>query len=212
MRNLTGGKGVDVVMDAVGKDTFDGSLNSLKSLGMMISFGNASGAVPSFDVGILGKKGSLKITRPTLFTHIADHETCQEMAKNLANKVLLGDVKINIGQRFALRDVAKAHEALERVKQQAVPCWKSKFNFGSSHRLYLLIVSTERRKFVTDALGGGILKRTLTATFVSYRRSMCWMWSSVECLGGLRDATPAQLNGKWKNAADLSTLCYLKYT
>ena len=116
MRNLTGGKGVDVVMDAVGKDTFDGSLNSLKSLGMMISFGNASGAVPSFDVGILGKKGSLKITRQTLFTHIADHETCQEMAKNLANKVLLGDVKINIGQRFALRDVAKAHEALEARK------------------------------------------------------------------------------------------------
>ena len=103
-------------MDAVGKDTFDGSLNSLKSLGMMISFGNASGAVPSFDVGILGKKGSLKITRPTLFTHIADHETCQEMAKNLANKVLLGDVKINIGQQFALRDVAKAHEALEARK------------------------------------------------------------------------------------------------
>ena len=116
VRNLTGGKGVDVVMDAVGKDTFDGSLNSLKSLGMMISFGNASGAVPPFDVGILGKKGSLKITRPTLFTHIADHETCQEMAKNLANKVLLEDVKINIGQRFALSDVAKAHEALEARK------------------------------------------------------------------------------------------------
>jgi NADPH2:quinone reductase len=116
VRDLTGGKGVDVVMDAVGKDTFEGSLGSLKPLGMMISFGNASGAVPPFDIGILGKMGSLKITRPTLFTHIADHETCQEMAKNLATKVLSGDVKINIGQRFALGDVAKAHEALEARK------------------------------------------------------------------------------------------------
>jgi len=116
VRDLTGGKGVDVVMDAVGKDTFDGSLDSLKSLGMMISFGNASGPVPPFEVGILGKKGSLKITRPTLFTHISDHATCQAMAQHLAKKVLAGDVAINIGQRFALRDVAKAHEALQSRK------------------------------------------------------------------------------------------------
>lgn len=110
---LTDGKGVDAVMDAVGKDTFEGSLDSLKPLGMMISFGNASGSVPPFDVGILGKKGSLKITRPTIFTHIGDHSTCQEMARHLSEKVLSGDVKISIGQRFALKDVAKAHEALE---------------------------------------------------------------------------------------------------
>ncbi|MFX0541856.1 quinone oxidoreductase family protein [Roseovarius sp. S4756] len=116
VRELTGGKGVDVVMDSVGKDTFDGSLDSLRPLGMMISFGNASGPVPPFEVGILGKKGSLKITRPTLFTHISDQETCQSMAAHLAKKVLAGDVKINIGQRFALRDVAKAHEALEARK------------------------------------------------------------------------------------------------
>lgn len=116
VRELTGGKGVDVVMDAVGKDTFDGSLSSLRPLGMMISFGNASGPVPPLDIGILGKKGSLKITRPTLFTHLADHETCQAMARHLAEKVLSGDVKITIGQRFALRDVAKAHEALEARK------------------------------------------------------------------------------------------------
>jgi len=116
VRSLTDGKGVDVVMDAVGKDTFEGSLDSLKPLGMMMSFGNASGPVPPFDVGILGKKGSLKITRPTLFTHISDHATCQAMAKHLGEKVLSGDVKINIGQRFALRDVAKAHEALEARK------------------------------------------------------------------------------------------------
>jgi len=113
VRDLTDGKGVDVVMDAVGKDTFDGSLDSLKPLGMMMSFGNASGPVPPFEVGILGKKGSLKITRPTLFTHIGDHATCQAMAQHLAEKVLSGDVKINIGQRFALADVAKAHDALE---------------------------------------------------------------------------------------------------
>ena len=113
VKDLTSGKGVDVVMDAVGKDTFEGSLDSLKPLGMMISFGNASGPVPPFDVGILGKKGSLKITRPTLFTHIADHANCQAMAKTLATKVLAGDVKIKIGQRFSLSDVAKAHEALE---------------------------------------------------------------------------------------------------
>ena len=113
VRELTGGKGVDVVMDAVGKDTFEGSLNALKPLGMMISFGNASGPVPPVDIGILGKKGSLKITRPTLFTHIANHEDCQAMARHLADKVLAEDVKINIGQRFALKDVAEAHRALE---------------------------------------------------------------------------------------------------
>ncbi|MFK7868354.1 MAG: quinone oxidoreductase [Roseobacter sp.] len=113
VHDLTDGKGVDVVMDAVGHDTFEGSLGSLKPLGMMISFGNASGTVPPLDVGLLGKMGSLKITRPTLFTHIGDHATCQAMAAHLARKVLSGDVKINIGQRFGLRDVAKAHEALE---------------------------------------------------------------------------------------------------
>lgn len=113
VQELTDGKGVDAVMDAVGADTFDGSLDSLKPLGMLISFGNASGPVPPFNLGILGPKGSLKITRPTLFTHIGNHEACQKMAKHLAEKVLSGDVKINIGQRYALKDVAKAHEALE---------------------------------------------------------------------------------------------------
>ena len=113
VKEITGGEGVDVVMDAVGADTFEGSLDSLKPLGMMISFGNASGAVPPFSVGILGQKGSLKITRPTLFTHIAKHETCQVMAQQLFGKVSKGDVKIRIDQRFPLEDVAAAHEALE---------------------------------------------------------------------------------------------------
>jgi NADPH2:quinone reductase len=116
VKELTDGKGVDVVMDAVGADTFEGSLDSLKPLGMMISFGNASGAVPPFSVGLLGQKGSLKITRPTLFTHIAEHATCQEMAQMLFGKVISGDVKIRIDQRFALADVAAAHKALEARK------------------------------------------------------------------------------------------------
>jgi NADPH2:quinone reductase len=113
VQDLTAGEGVDVVMDAVGADTFEGSLDSLKPLGMMISFGNASGPVPPFSVGILGQKGSLKITRPTLFTHIADHETCQAMARQLFSKVVSGDVKIRIDQRFPLEEVAASHTALE---------------------------------------------------------------------------------------------------
>lgn len=113
VRELTHGKGVDAVMDAVGKDTFEGSLNCLRPLGMMISFGNASGKVPPFDLGILGAKGSLKLTRPTIFTHISDHATCQAMAAHLFAKVQSGDVAIRIDQRFPLADVAAAHRALE---------------------------------------------------------------------------------------------------
>ncbi|MHA6325006.1 quinone oxidoreductase family protein [Roseivivax sp. CAU 1753] len=116
VRALTGGKGVDVVMDAVGKDTFDGSLGVLRPLGMMISFGNASGPVPPFNIAELGAKGSLKITRPTLFTHIADHETCQRMASMLFGKVVAGDVRIRIDQRFPLEEVAEAHRTLEARK------------------------------------------------------------------------------------------------
>jgi NADPH2:quinone reductase len=90
VKDLTGGKGVDVVMDAVGADTFEGSLNSLKPLGMMISFGNASGPVPPFNIATLAQKGSLKITRPTLFTHIADAGDLPEMARELFEKVTIG--------------------------------------------------------------------------------------------------------------------------
>ena len=116
VRDLTGGKGVDAVMDGVGKDTFEGSLDSLRPLGMLMSFGNASGPVPPFNIGMLGPKGSLKVTRPTLFTHIADHAACQDMAKMLFSKMESGDVKIRIDQRFALQDVADAHRALEARK------------------------------------------------------------------------------------------------
>lgn len=113
VRELTGGKGVDVVMDGIGKDTFDGSLDCLKPLGFMISFGSASGPVPPFNIATLAAKGSLKITRPTLFTHIAEHETCMAMAGRLFDKVLAGDVVIHIDQRFPLDAVAEAHRQLE---------------------------------------------------------------------------------------------------
>lgn len=116
VRELTGGAGVDVVMDAVGADTFDGSLDCLKPLGMLISFGNASGPVPPLNLGILGPKGSLKVTRPTLFTHLADPAACQQMARQLFTKVAGGDVSIRIDQRFALDQVRDAHRALEARK------------------------------------------------------------------------------------------------
>ena len=116
VRELTEGKGVDVVMDAVGKDTFEGSLDCLKPFGMFMSFGNASGPVPPFNLGILGQKGSLKITRPTLFTHTSDPETLRAMADRLFGKVSRGDVTLRIDQRFKLDDVAEAHRALEARK------------------------------------------------------------------------------------------------
>lgn len=114
VKDLTGG--VDVVMDSVGADTFEGSLDCLKPLGFMISFGNASGPVPPFELSMLAQKGSLKITRPTLFAHIGDHATCQRMAAELFAKVTSGAVKIRIDQRFALEDVAEAHRTLEARK------------------------------------------------------------------------------------------------
>ncbi|NRB05121.1 MAG: quinone oxidoreductase [Rhodobacteraceae bacterium] len=113
VRDLTGGEGVAAVMDGGGKDTFDGSLDCLRPLGMMMSFGNASGPAPPFSIGILGPKGSLKVTRPTLFAHISKPEVCREMAAMLFGKVAAGDVKIRIDQRFALDDIADAHRALE---------------------------------------------------------------------------------------------------
>ncbi|MHA1189932.1 MAG: zinc-binding dehydrogenase, partial [Alphaproteobacteria bacterium] len=113
VKALTDGGGVDVVMDGVGKDTFDGSLDCLKPLGMMISFGNASGPVAPVNLLTLAQKGSLKLTRATLFTHTANPETCQAMARHLFEKMEAGDVTMNIGQTFRLEDVADAHRALE---------------------------------------------------------------------------------------------------
>lgn len=113
VRALTDGRGVDAVMDSVGATTFMGSLDCLRPLGMMMLFGTASGKVPPFDLQILAAKGSLKITRPTLFAHIADPAACQAMAAHLFHKVATGAVTIRIDQRFPLEEVAAAHRALE---------------------------------------------------------------------------------------------------
>ena len=115
VRELTGGRGVDAVMDSIGAATWTGSLDCLRPVGMMISFGSASGVVPPFSLSTLAVR-SLQVTRPTLFTHIADPATCQEMARHLFGKVLSGEVKIHIDQRFPLEEVRAAHEALEARK------------------------------------------------------------------------------------------------
>ncbi|MCY4304806.1 MAG: quinone oxidoreductase [Aestuariivita sp.] len=116
VKELTSDEGVDAVMDGVGADTFERSLDCLKPLGMMISFGNASGPVPPINLALLGQKGSLKITRPTLFTHIANHDICQKMAAHVFQKILSKTVTIRIDQRFSLNDVADAHRAIESRK------------------------------------------------------------------------------------------------
>lgn len=116
VHELTDGKGVDAVMDSIGADTFERSLKTLKPLGMLMSFGSASGPVPPFNIALLAAGGSLKVTRPTLFTHIADHDTCQAMAQHLFAKVISGEVVIRIDQRFPLDQVADAQRALEARK------------------------------------------------------------------------------------------------
>ncbi|MDN4589019.1 quinone oxidoreductase [Xenophilus aerolatus] len=116
VKEITGGKGVKVVYDSVGKDTFEGSLACLRPFGLLASFGNGSGPVPPVNIGTLGAKGSLYITRPTLFTHIATRESCQAMADDLFAVVESGQVKIPIDQRYTLQDVQQAHRDLEARK------------------------------------------------------------------------------------------------
>lgn len=110
---LTGGKGVPVVYDSVGKDTFLRSFDCLSPRGLMVSFGQSSGAVEPFAPGLLAQKGSLLLTRPTLFTYIAKRSDLHQSAGALFDMVRRGRVKIDIGQRFALADAADAHRALE---------------------------------------------------------------------------------------------------
>ncbi len=116
VKEITGGKGVKVVYDSVGKDTWDKSLACLRPFGLMASFGNASGPVPPFAPGSLGAKGSLYVTRQTLFTHIATREGTQAMADDLFAVVASGQVKIHIDQRYPLADVQQAHRDLEARK------------------------------------------------------------------------------------------------
>ncbi|XVJ71822.1 MAG: quinone oxidoreductase [Rhizobacter sp.] len=116
VKDITSGKGVKVVYDSIGNDTFEKSLDCLRPFGLMASFGNASGPVPPFSIGTLGPRGSLHITRATLFTHLATRESTQAMADELFAVVQSGAVKIRIDQRFVLADVADAHRALEARK------------------------------------------------------------------------------------------------
>ncbi len=116
VKEITAGKGVKVVYDSVGKDTWDRSLDCLSPFGLMASFGNASGPVAPFAPGMLGPKGSLYVTRQTLFTHIATRESTQAMADDLFEAVISGKVKIHIDQRYKLEDVQQAHRDLEARK------------------------------------------------------------------------------------------------
>ena len=116
VKAITKGKGVPVVYDGIGKDTFTDSLDCLAPLGLMVSFGNASGAVPPVNIGILAAKGSLFLTRPTLATYTATREDLLTAAKELFGVVKKGAVKIKINQTYPLREAAQAHIDLEGRK------------------------------------------------------------------------------------------------
>lgn len=113
VRELTGGEGVAVVYDAVGKTTFEGSLDSLRPLGMLVSFGNASGPVPPFSPALLGQKGSLFLTRPSVFHYVAKRADLEAAAAELFEVLGSGRVTSHVGGRFPLAAAADAHRALE---------------------------------------------------------------------------------------------------
>jgi NADPH2:quinone reductase len=116
VKAITGGAGVPVVFDSVGKDTFLGSIQCLRPFGLMVSFGNASGPVPPFDPGLLAQNGSLYFTRPTLTTHTAKRADLEAISRDLFDTVLSGKVRIVVEQRYALADAAQAHRDLEARK------------------------------------------------------------------------------------------------
>jgi NADPH2:quinone reductase len=116
VREITGGKGADVVYDSVGKDTFPGSLDCLRPRGLWASFGQSSGPIEPFNIGILSQKGSLYATRPTLFTYIATRPELEVSASALFDMVSRGVVKIDINQRYPLAEAAQAHSDLEGRK------------------------------------------------------------------------------------------------
>lgn len=113
VRRITAGEKLPVVYDSVGRDTFMKSLDCLKVRGLMVSFGNASGAPEPIAPGLLAQKGSLYLTRPTLFHYIATREQLEQSANELFDMVSSGKVKVEVQQRFALRDAADAHRALQ---------------------------------------------------------------------------------------------------
>jgi NADPH2:quinone reductase len=116
VRDITGGRGVPVVYDSVGKSTFQGSLDCLRPFGLLVSFGNASGAVPPFELGVLAQKGSLYLTRPTLATYTASRADLEATAEDLFRIVLSGKVKIEINHTCALKDAQQVHRDLESRK------------------------------------------------------------------------------------------------
>jgi NADPH2:quinone reductase len=113
---ITNGAKCEVVYDSVGRDTFPGSLDCLKPLGMWVLFGQSSGPIQNFDLNILSQKGSLYVTRPTLFTYAAKRENLEKMAAELIDMVKKGLVKIEVNQDFSLKDAAEAHRVLEGRK------------------------------------------------------------------------------------------------
>ncbi len=113
VKEITGGRGVDVVYDGVGKATFEGSLDCLRPRGLLASFGNASGVVSVPDLGVLARKGSLYVTRPTGAHYFARREDLLDGAKALFDAILSGAIRVEIGRTFALAEVAEAHRALE---------------------------------------------------------------------------------------------------
>lgn len=113
VREITGGRMCDVVYDSVGVDTYMGSLDCLRPMGMFVAFGQSSGPIPPFNLGLLAQKGSLFATRPTLFVYIAKRADLEEIAGSLMDVVASGVVKIDINQTYALSDAAKAHADLE---------------------------------------------------------------------------------------------------
>ncbi|PWG62199.1 quinone oxidoreductase family protein [Spiribacter halobius] len=113
VRELTGGEGVAAVYDSVGRDTFERSLDCLRRRGTLVSFGQSSGPVPPLDVGLLAKKGSLFLTRPTLFHYTASREDLLATARELFEVVEQGAVRIEVNERFPLAEAAEAHRALE---------------------------------------------------------------------------------------------------
>ncbi len=113
VREITGGSGADVVYDSVGKDTFFASLDCLRPLGLMVSYGNASGPAPALQPLELGRRGSLFLTRPTLFHYVARRADLLRAARDLFAVIGRGVVRIEIGQTYALQDVASAHRDLE---------------------------------------------------------------------------------------------------
>jgi NADPH2:quinone reductase len=117
-KQITDGRGVNVVYDSVGKDTFDKSINTLAPLGMMVLYGQSSGAVPAFDTAILNTKGSLFLARPSLTHYVANRRDLEERTRDIFNWIAAEKLNVRIDRKFALRDASQSHELL--ASRQAI--------------------------------------------------------------------------------------------